>query len=221
MQPAPPRYVHQAGRAGRRRHLFAGLPDRCRGGRIAHVHGAAEDAPAIVMAGMADEHDPACPVDGQDRPEGNSSSSCPITAPSLAMCAAIPTWVTLRSGGGNPRRERAAASSALIVPAPASSQRVQVRPPGEQTAGAPARRRAKPRAVAVNCKPVAEVAANETLGQLAQAAPWPISRRWTAVRGTRYLCATRNTHYAIRPLPTIVVGIFYRSVGHQIPAEYL
>ena len=61
----PAEHVHQADQLDIGADLFAGLPDRGRGGRLAHVHGAAEDTPAIVMAGMADQQHPACLVDGQ------------------------------------------------------------------------------------------------------------------------------------------------------------
>jgi hypothetical protein len=43
--------------------LFAGLRDRCRGGRLAHVRGAAENTPSVVVAGMADQQHPSCLVD--------------------------------------------------------------------------------------------------------------------------------------------------------------
>src|SRR5260370_32024237 len=64
----PAEHVHQADQLDVGADLFAGLPDRCRGGRLAHVHGAAEDAPALVMAGMADPPPPARPLHGQGRP---------------------------------------------------------------------------------------------------------------------------------------------------------
>ena len=63
----PAEHIHQADQLNVGADLFAGLPDRCRGGRLAHVHGAAEDTPAIVMAGMADQQNPTCLVDRQDR----------------------------------------------------------------------------------------------------------------------------------------------------------
>jgi hypothetical protein len=86
--------------------LLAGLPDRCRGGRLAHVHGAAEDAPPVVMAGVADQQHPACPVDGQDRHRRQEQQLMPDDGSQPGICAAIPTWVTLRPGGGQPRAER-------------------------------------------------------------------------------------------------------------------
>jgi hypothetical protein len=53
------------------------------------------------------------------------------TARSLAACAAIPAWVTLRPGGpaSSPGYRAPAASLALMVPAPACSQRAEVRRP--------------------------------------------------------------------------------------------
>ena len=80
-------------------------------------------------------------------------------------------------GAAHPDQSAPTASLALITPAPASSQRVEARPPGEQTAG-PHRTPGGQslRAVAETCKPVAEAAANETLVQLArEQLPWPIS----------------------------------------------
>jgi hypothetical protein len=51
-------HVCQAGQPDVGADLFAGLPDRYRGGRLADVHGAAQDAPAVVMAGVADQEHP-------------------------------------------------------------------------------------------------------------------------------------------------------------------
>jgi hypothetical protein len=53
------------------------------------------------------------------------------TARSLAACAAIPAWVPLRPGGpaSSPGYSAPAASLALMVPAPACSQRAEVRRP--------------------------------------------------------------------------------------------
>jgi len=55
------------GSAGRRRWSVRGVPGRCRGGRLARVHGAAGDIPAVVVTGMAGRQRRACPADGQDR----------------------------------------------------------------------------------------------------------------------------------------------------------
>ena len=53
------------------------------------------------------------------------------TARSLAACAAIPAWVTLRPGGqaSSPGYSAPTASLALMVPAPTCSQRAEVRRP--------------------------------------------------------------------------------------------
>jgi hypothetical protein len=55
-------HVCQADQADVGASLFAGLPGRCRGGRIADVHGAARDTPAVVMAGQADQKHPSSPT---------------------------------------------------------------------------------------------------------------------------------------------------------------
>lgn len=97
-------------------------------------------------------------------------------------------------GAAHPGQSAPTASLALITPAPASSQRVEVRPPGEQTAGPHRTLDGQSLCAFVNCKPVPEVTVNETLVQLIQEQlPWPISL-WTAVRAGTYLCTTRNTH---------------------------
>ncbi len=65
----PPRqpYARQGGRPDVGVDLFAAFLGRCRGGRLARVHGAAGDIPAVVATGMAGRQRRACPADGQDR----------------------------------------------------------------------------------------------------------------------------------------------------------
>jgi hypothetical protein len=53
------------------------------------------------MAGVPDEQDPPGVIDGSTETDGNSSNSCPTTARSRAICAAIPTRATLRLAGEN------------------------------------------------------------------------------------------------------------------------
>ncbi len=60
-------HVHQADQLDVGADLFAGLPDRGRSGRLAHVRGDPEDTPTVVMAGVADQQHPSCLVNGQDR----------------------------------------------------------------------------------------------------------------------------------------------------------
>ena len=96
--------------AGEPAQLQAGQFSGCEPGELAELaiagcRGTADDPGFIeggdvggaVAAGVADL------AIGTDT-DGTSSSSCPTTARSLAMCAAIPTWVTLRSGAPDPDR---------------------------------------------------------------------------------------------------------------------
>jgi hypothetical protein len=62
---------------------------------------------------------------GRTDTDGISCSSCPTTARSLAICAAIPTRVTLWPGAAGSDQGAPAASSGLIVPAPACSRRAE------------------------------------------------------------------------------------------------
>ena len=89
----PAGHVRQADRPDAGADLFAGLPDRCRGGWLACVHGAAGDIPAVVVAGMAAGSTRPAPPPGRTGTGGTGSSSCPATARSLAACAAVPAWV--------------------------------------------------------------------------------------------------------------------------------
>ena len=84
--------VRQADRPDVGADLFAGLPDRCRGGWLARVHGAAGDIPAVVVAGMAGRQHPACPAGGQDRHRRYGQQLMPGIGPQPA-CAAVPAWV--------------------------------------------------------------------------------------------------------------------------------
>jgi hypothetical protein len=98
----PAGQVRQADRPDVGADLFAGLPDRCRGGWLACVHGAAGDIPAVVVAGMAAGSTRPAPPPGRTGTGGTGSSSCPATARSLAACAAVPAWVRPGGPGGGP-----------------------------------------------------------------------------------------------------------------------
>jgi len=101
-----------------------------RGGRLARVHGAAGDIPAVVVTGMAGRQ-PGLPRRRAGPAPAVRAAAHAATARSLAACAAIPAWVTLRPGGpaSSPGYSAPAASLALMVPAPACSQRAEVRRP--------------------------------------------------------------------------------------------
>jgi hypothetical protein len=132
----PAGHVRQADRPGVGADLFAGLPDRCRGGWLARVHGAAGDIPAVVVAGMAGRQHPACPAAGQDRHRRYGQQLMPGNGPQPGcMRGGTRLGKTRRPGGraSSPGYRALAASLALMVPAPACSQRAEV-PPGEQPA---------------------------------------------------------------------------------------
>jgi hypothetical protein len=87
--------------------LFAGFPDRRRGRRFAPLSTAPPRTPhpSSWPAWRTSSTRPASST-GRTDTDGTSSSSWPMTARSLAICAAIPTWVTLRSGRQTQTRAR-------------------------------------------------------------------------------------------------------------------
>jgi len=104
----PAGHVRQADRPDVGADLFAGLPDRCRGGWLARVHGAAGDIPAVVVAGMAGRQHPACPAAGQDRHRLYGQQLMPGNGPQPG-CMRSDTRLgkILRPGGGPAARATA------------------------------------------------------------------------------------------------------------------
>jgi hypothetical protein len=141
----PAEHVHQADQPDVGADLFAGLPDRRRGGRLARVHGTAEDTPPVVMADVADQQHAPCPVDGQDRHRRQEQQL-------VSDNGSQPGYMRSDTHLGNPTVRAAdldesaqARSFALIMLSPASSQWVEVRLPGGQAAGPDRARRPEPR----------------------------------------------------------------------------
>jgi hypothetical protein len=93
--------------------LLGGLPDRCGGGRLAQVHGAAQDTPAVVMAGMADQQHPACLIDGQDRHGRQEQQLMPDDGSQPGYMRSDTHLGNPAAPGGRPRPER---SGSIIGP---------------------------------------------------------------------------------------------------------
>jgi hypothetical protein len=74
-------HVQQAHQLNAGPDLLAGLPDRRRGGRLAHVNGATEDTPPVAMAGMADQQHPPGLIDRQDRHRRQQQQVMPNNGP--------------------------------------------------------------------------------------------------------------------------------------------